>query len=112
MGSFALESHIRYLAEVKLGEAVTVRSRVLARSAKTIHFMHFMTKDQTGTLAATIEVLGAHADLTQRKVTSFPPEVVMRLDPLLSAHQGLAWQAPVCGVIMVRNNNNTPQPKD
>jgi acyl-CoA thioester hydrolase len=111
MGSFALESHIRYLAEVKLGEAVTVRSRVLGRSAKTIHFIHFMVKDQDGSLAATIEVLGAHADLTQRKVTPFPAEVLTRLDALLRVHQGLPWQAPVCGVIGVRNNNNTPQPK-
>lgn len=104
MGSFALESHIRYLAEVKLGEAVTVRSRVLDRSAKTIHFLHFMTRDDDESLAATIEVLGAHADLTRRKVTPFPPEVLVQLDALLNVHRQLPWQAPVCGFIGVRKN--------
>jgi len=104
MGSFALESHIRYLAEVKLGEAVTVRSRVLDRSAKTIHFLHFMTRDHDESLAATIEVLGAHADLTRRKVTPFPPEVLVQLDALLNVHRQLPWQAPVCGFIGVRKN--------
>ena len=102
MGSFALESHIRYLAEVQQGQSVTVRSRVLDRSAKTIHFFHFMTRDHDGKLAATIEVLGAHADLARRVVTPFPPEVSTRLDALLKTHQQLPWQAPVCGFIGVR----------
>jgi len=101
-GSFALDSHIRYLREVRLNELVTVRSRVLDRSAKTIHFIHFMTRDRDEALAATIEVLGAHADLTQRKVTPFPPQVLARLDPLLAEHQNLPWQAPLSGCLGVR----------
>src|ERR1700675_765575 len=52
-GSFALETHTRYLAEVRIGNHVTVRSRLLGRSPKRIHFMHFMTIDETGALAAT-----------------------------------------------------------
>ena len=101
-GSFALESHVRYLAEAKEGDAVTVRSRVLDRSAKTIHFIHFMTRDEDGTLAATIEVLGAHADLNRRTITPFPPEILCRLDPILEEHQSLIWKAPTCGIIGVR----------
>jgi len=108
MGSFALESHIRYLAEVKLAESVTVHSRVLARSAKTLHFMHFLTKDHNGTLAATIEMLGAHADLSRRKVTPFPLEVLEKLDELLQNHQQLSWHAPLCGFIGVRKNEHPP----
>ena len=106
MGSYALESHIRYQAEVKLGEVVTVRSRVLARSAKTIHYFHFMTRDRDGMLAATVEVLSAHTDLSRRKVTPFQPEILAQLDPLLNAHQQLPWKAPVCGFIGVRNKEN------
>src|SRR5450755_4082794 len=50
-GSFALETHVRYLAEVRIGQHVTVRSRALGRSAKLLHFMHFMTIDESGALA-------------------------------------------------------------
>ena len=106
-GSFALEAHIRYLSEVKLGDAVTVRSRVLARSAKTLHFIHFMIKDHDESLAATIELLGAHADLAQRKVTPFPSEILSRLDPLLEVHQKLPWDAPVSGTMGVRNKSDS-----
>ena len=38
-GSFALEHHVRYLAEVRVGQQVTLRSRALDRSAKRLHFM-------------------------------------------------------------------------
>jgi acyl-CoA thioester hydrolase len=101
-GSFALESYVRYLTEVREGQAVTVRSRVLDRSEKTIHFIHFMIQDGDGTLAATTEVLGAHADLNRRMITPFPPEVLYRLDPIIEKHQRLDWKAPVCGFIGVR----------
>lgn len=102
MGSFALESHIRYLAEVKQGEAVTVRSRVLDHSQKTLHFMHFMTRDHDKVLAATLEILGAHADLTKRVITPFPEEILSTLDPLTESHQSLGWDAPICGAMGVR----------
>lgn len=102
MGSFALESHIRYLGEVRLGESVTVRSRLLDRSEKTLHFIHFMTRDSNMELAATVEVLGAHIDLKARKITPFPQVILDRLDPLIAAHQRLNWEAPVCGSIGVR----------
>src|SRR5262245_20709740 len=41
--SFALEQHFKYLKEVRLGQHVTLRSRVLGRSAKRWHSIHFMT---------------------------------------------------------------------
>jgi acyl-CoA thioesterase FadM len=101
-GSFALESHIRYLTELHLGQSVSVRSRLLDRSDKTIHFFHFMTRDHDGCLVATIEVLGAHTNLTTRRITPFPPSILARLDPLLAAHQALPWDPPLCGHIGVR----------
>ena len=89
---------------------MTVRSRALDRSAKTLHFMHFMTRDHDGKMAATIELLGAHADLSQRKVAPFPAEILSKLDRMLDAHRQLPWDAPVVGSMGVRNKN-TPQPK-
>lgn len=101
-GSFALESHIRYLAELRLEDKAIVYSRVLDRSDKIIHFMSFMVRERDGSLAATLETVGAHADLTKRRITPFPPEVLAGLDPLLKKHQAIPWAAPVCGYIGVR----------
>ena len=41
-GSFALTQHFRYLKEVRLGQHVTLRSRVLGRSAKRWHAIYFL----------------------------------------------------------------------
>src|SRR5260370_24348324 len=41
-GTFALEAHVRYLKEVRVGERVTIRIRLVGRSAKRFHFLHFM----------------------------------------------------------------------
>ncbi len=101
MGSFALEQHIRYLGEVRLGDQVTLRTRALGRSEKTLHFIHFMLRDRDGSLAATSELVGAHADLTLRRIAPFPLEVVQALDRVLAEHARLPWQAPVCGVMGV-----------
>src|SRR3990172_12919312 len=83
-GSFALETHVRYLAEVRIGNHVTIRSRVLGRSAKRIHFMHFMTIDESGALAATQEHVGAHIDMRIRRMAPLPPEITERFDRLVA----------------------------
>jgi acyl-CoA thioester hydrolase len=99
MGSFALETHVRYLAEVRIGNHVTVRSRVLGRSAKRIHFMHFMTIDESEALAATQEHIGAHIDMRVRRMTPLPPDIAERFDALVARQNALGWAAPVCGVM-------------
>ncbi len=98
-GAFALEQHIRYLAEVHVGETVAVHTRLLGRSAKRIHFMHFMLNETTNTLAATLEVIASHADTRQRRTSPFPPSIAAQLDAILAAHGRLDWPAPVCGVL-------------
>src|SRR6476646_4613632 len=42
-GTFMLAQHFRYLKEVRLGQHVTLRSRVLGRSANRWHTIYFMT---------------------------------------------------------------------
>ena len=98
-GGFALETHVRYLSEVRVGHRVEVRTRLLGRSQKRFHLMNFMTNATKGDLAATFEVLGAHIDMSIRRMATFPPEIAERLDELLAEHQSLEWEAPVCGVM-------------
>lgn len=98
-GGFALKQFIQFLAEVRVGETVSVYGRVLGRSAKRVHFMLFMANETTGTLAATLEVLGSHADMRVRRTSPYPPQLAARIDTMLAEHHALGWDAPVCGVI-------------
>ena len=91
----------RYLAEVREGQTVAVRTRLLGRSAKRIHFMHFLVNEAAANLAATLESLGTHADMRRRRSAPVPEDVAAKIDAILERHRRFAWQAPVCGVIHV-----------
>ncbi len=98
-GAFALEQHIRYLAEVHVGETVAIHTRINGRTAKRIHFIHFMINETTGKLAATLEVIGSHADRDTRRTSPFPPEIARQIDWLLAQHNQMNWRPPLCGVM-------------
>lgn len=98
-GSFALEQNIRYMAEVREGERVSVRLRALGRSAKKLHFMCFLIKDDTETLSATAELVTAHIDMKVRRTAPFPDHIAQAYDEFLREHEKLDWQAPVNGVM-------------
>jgi acyl-CoA thioester hydrolase len=98
-GSFALETHVRYLSEVRIGQHITIFSRLLGRSEKRIHFMHFMTIDETGALSAIQEHVGAHIDMRIRRMAPLPSDLAARFDKLLAEQEALDWAAPVCGVM-------------
>jgi acyl-CoA thioester hydrolase len=61
--------------------------------------MMFMVNETRGTLASTFECVNSFADLTARRTTPFPPEIGAKIDVLLTQHQALDWDAPVCGVV-------------
>ncbi|MBT3240525.1 MAG: thioesterase family protein [Chloroflexi bacterium] len=97
--AFALEQHIRYLKEVREGDLVHIYLRALERSEKAIHYMLFMVHDKDDSLAATSEMVSVYIDKNTRTTTKFPKDIAEQIDPILSEHNSLNWDAPVCGVM-------------
>jgi len=98
-GTFALEGHIRYLAEVHVGHDVTIHSRLIGRSEKRFYVMHFMVNETRDNIASTFENLGTHVDMRTRRTAPLPAEVAEKFDSVLAQHTRLAWEAPVCGIM-------------
>jgi acyl-CoA thioester hydrolase len=98
-GSFALAQHFRYLKEVRLDQHVTLRSRVLGRSAKRWHTIHFMTIDDLDALAATSEAISTYVDMTVRRSAAMPAVIIGAIDRLVDEHARLEWEPPVCGAM-------------
>ena len=98
-GSFAMAQHFKYMKEVRAGQHVTIRSRVLGRSAKRWHSIHFMSIDELDALAATSEGVHTHVDMNVRRSSPMPPAITEAIDGLLAKHTNLNWDAPVCGVM-------------
>lgn len=98
-GGFALESHIRYLREVRVDAKVTIYSRFIARTQRRFHLMNFMQNDSRQEAAATFEVVGAHIDMSIRRMAAFPTAIADNLDALIREHSLLDWDPPLCGVM-------------
>jgi acyl-CoA thioesterase FadM/ketosteroid isomerase-like protein len=71
-GMFAVEEHVRYLGELREGDPLEVRSRLLAVSARSLRLEHVMVDPVRRRVSATAEVTGVHIDLATRRSAPFP----------------------------------------
>ncbi len=101
VGMFALEQHLRYVHEVRVGEEISVRFRLVGLNAKRSYFMMLMVNETKQELAATFESLGSFADLTTRRTAPFPHDIYTRMEAMYQQHEALPWAAPLCGSIAV-----------
>ena len=100
-GVFALSHFIRYYSEIRAGQTVSIRTRLLGLSDKRFDFMHFMINDSSGQLASSLEGMGTHADLVLRKSTPMPERIAKTFAAKLAHDRELDWNAPLCGAIQI-----------
>jgi acyl-CoA thioester hydrolase len=80
---FTVESHIRYLREVRLGSELAISTQVLGSDAKRIHFCHEMAV--AGEVVATTELMVLHFDQKAGVTSPMPFPVLQRLRELETA---------------------------
>ena len=92
--TFALESHLNFLREVKEGDALRFEARLLDHDAKRIHFYQEMFHATGGYLAASCESLSACVSQATRRTAPIPAVLAERLASVKSAHAALPrpWQ--------------------
>ena len=74
-GMAAVQQNISYKRELLAGDIVEVRSRILELREKVLRFTHDMINVETGELAASCELTGAHLDRTARRSIAFEDKV-------------------------------------
>lgn len=84
-GTFAVETHTLYRAELRLGARVVVETLVVGVDAKRLHLAHTM-RGPDGNLAAMQEILLLHVDLETRHVSPWPAEILASLRMAREAH--------------------------
>lgn len=99
--TFTAEHHIRYFAELRLGQELSVHTRLLDRSDKVLHAMVFLVNRSANALACTFEVTLVHVGMDTRTAESFPTDIADRIDLALK-DDDYSWPAPVCGVMGIR----------
>lgn len=81
---FTVENHIRYLAEVMIGDRITARTQVLEAKGKKLKL--FYTIECNGTVAATVEQLLIHVDMQTRRAAEPPADMAALTQEIAAAH--------------------------
>lgn len=98
-GYFDLEHHIWYLAEMHVGDVVTVHFRLLGYTTKRFHGLMFVVNATRGVLASVLEYVTSSADLDTRRTMPIPADVAANLQRVLDVQSALPWPAPRSGAI-------------
>lgn len=86
---YTVETHIRYLREVALGDPLLFRTTVLGVDAKKLHLFHSMVHASDHFEAATQEAFLLHVDTRQVKVTAMHGDLLSTIQSHRDSHASL-----------------------
>lgn len=86
MTTFAVETHVRYLREINMGDVVRGRVRWIACDAKRAHWIVELVLAPDGEVATTVEGVSLSIDIASRRAAPFPADVFGRLQETTSRH--------------------------
>jgi carnitine 3-dehydrogenase len=85
---YTVESHLRHLDEIKLGEAYSATTQLLAHDEKRLHVFHCLYHAD-GRLLATAEQMLLHVDMKAHRAAPTAPEVLSILQTISENHRAL-----------------------
>jgi len=100
--TFALESHLNFLREVKQGDWLRFEARLIDFDAKRIHFYMEMLHADEGYVAASYESLSSYVSMTTRRTSPLPATLMQHLAAVKAAHALLPRPWQLGHVISVR----------
>jgi acyl-CoA thioester hydrolase len=92
--TFALESHLTFLREVREGDSLQFEARLIDFDAKRIHFYMEMLHADERYVAASYESLSSYVSMDTRRTAPMPSELLERMGAVKAAHAALPrpWQ--------------------
>jgi acyl-CoA thioester hydrolase len=85
-GMAAVDQHISYLRELRAGDVVTVRTKLVEIKEKSIRFVHEMTNDESNEIAARTTLKGVHMDTNARKSCAFDESILAKAASMVSGN--------------------------
>lgn len=101
MGSFTAEHHVRYLAELHVGDRWQAHTVWVDRSTKAAHQLSFVLNASSRRLSATVEMMLVHVSMDDRRAEAFPKDVARRIDSRIERTRQIRWPLPLGGAMDV-----------
>ena len=86
---FTLEAHVTYLRELHAHDSVRIEVQFLDYDAKRVHYVEEMFHAEEGWLAAVSEHMIIHVDMSSKRTSPFPPEVLAKIAAMCASHKEL-----------------------
>ncbi|MGB8314286.1 MAG: thioesterase family protein [Aestuariivirga sp.] len=86
---FTLEAHISYLHEITVHDRVRISTQFLDYDAKRLHYVQQMFQADEGWVACVTENIVMHVDLSTKKSSPFPVDVLEKIKFAHAAHKKL-----------------------
>lgn len=101
-GVFSAEHHLTYLSELRTGDKISVRVRVVGRSRRALHVVVYLLDDSHHRVSYVMEEIFLHMDMESRRTADWPVEVADQIDERLAAHAALPWAPTLSGSMALR----------
>jgi acyl-CoA thioester hydrolase len=102
LGVFTAEHHMTYLSELRTGDRISVRVRVVGRSARAAHVVVYLLDDTHQRLSYVMEEIFLHIDMASRRTADWPEDVAAALDRRVAADAELPWKPALSGSMSLR----------
>lgn len=99
---FSAEHHLTYLSELRTGDKISVRVRLVGRSERAAHIVVYLLDDTHQKISYVMEEVALHMDMATRKTSPWPDDVAAQLDERIAAEADLGWTAPLSGSMALR----------
>ena len=99
---FSAEHHMTYLSELRTGDRISVRVRLVGRSERAAHAVVYLLDDTHQRLSYVMEEIFLHIDMESRRTTPWPDDVAAALDAQVADAAALAWEPALSGSMALR----------
>ena len=99
---FSAEHHLVYIAELRTGDRMSARVRLLGRSELAAHALVYLLDNSHQRLSFVMEEVFLHIDMETRQTAPWPDDVAAALDRRIAADADLPWAPDVSGSLSLR----------
>jgi acyl-CoA thioester hydrolase len=99
---FSAEHHLTYLSELRTGDRMSTRVRVLGRSQRAAHVLVYLLDESRQRLSCVMEEVFLHIDMETRRTAPWPEDVAAALDERAARDATLPWEPDLSGCLALR----------
>jgi acyl-CoA thioester hydrolase len=102
LACLSAEHHLTYVHELRTGDRMSVRVRLLGRSERAVHALVYVLDDTRRRVATVFEEIILCVRLDPRGSEPWPGDVAAELDARIAEHAALTWEPVSSGCLALR----------